>query len=244
MTKINEQQSKEIFELWCEGNLTKAEVGERFGVSEDVVKYHIKLWQARTRPPDEAQEQAPEQAAAVSEEGLQDASPGALKGFLRDLIGIGDKDQIIELLTAKIDDLTASAHAQKPVQRDPLRQKRYVCAADSLLLQDPAAILSQGQRLISRDTEGFIRAVAEGTLIPADAPEAVDSEPCAAGFAALKAQVEGAFKDYYKIAAPCTRDKITRFVAWFRSTESSTLSDHAVREIAMEIVLKTREERA
>lgn len=42
----------------------------------------------------------------------------------------------------------------------------------------------------------------------------------------------------YGTKEPCTKDKMDRFVAWYRGTESSILPAEAVRKIAMEAVMK------
>jgi orotate phosphoribosyltransferase-like protein len=91
MTKITEDISKQIYDLWNEGNLTKAEVAEKFNTSEDVVKYHIQKQKGYSTS------QAPASG---------DVPQKSIKGFLKGLLGKEDKDKIIETLADKLEELT------------------------------------------------------------------------------------------------------------------------------------------
>lgn len=229
MTKINEEISKQIYAVWNEGKLTKAEVAEKFNTSEDVVKYHIQKQKVQSAPPAPATGDVPQKS---------------IKGFLTGLLGREDKDKIIEQLAGKLDELTARleqlpavARTEKPIE--PKLTKRYISRVEGLLLNSPAVFLHKDQKLrVDHDTEETLRAVSDGKLVPADVSSTAAEGLDEAEFEQQKEKVIQRFDEYYAIAQPCTKDKIERFVTWYRGTESSVLSAEAVRKIAMEVVMK------
>ncbi len=229
MRKINDEISKQIYNLWNEGKLTKAEVAEKFNTSEDVVKYHIRKQKAQSESP------AP---------GTGDAPQKSIKGFLKGLLGKEDKDKIIEQFAGKLDELTArleqiptAARTEKPIE--PKLTKIYISKVEGLLLNSPAVILHKYQKLsVVHDTEEILRAVSDGKLVPADVPSTAVEGIDEAEFQHQKEKVIRSFDEYYAVAQPCTKDKMERFVTWYRGTESSVLPAEAVRKIAMEVVMK------
>lgn len=229
MTKITEDISKQIYELWTEGNLTKAEVAEKFNTSEDVVKYHIQKQKV----------QSVSHAPATG-----DVSQNSIKGFLKGLLGKEDKDKIIEQLAGKLDELTTRLEQTPTATRtekhtELMPTKRYLSKVEGLLLNSPAVILHKDQKLnVAHDTEEILRAVSDGKLVPADVPSTSVEGFDEAEFEEQKEKVTKCFEEYYAFAQPCTKDKMERFVAWYRGTESSALPADAVRKIAMEFVMK------
>jgi hypothetical protein len=229
MTKITEEISKQIYDLWNEGKLTKAEVAERFNTTEDVVKYHIRKQKAQSASP------AP---------GTVDAPQKSIRGFLKGLIGREDKDEIIEQLAGKLDELTArfeqlpaAPRSEKPIETK--LTKIYLSKVEGLLLNKPAVFLHKEQRMrVEHDTEEILGAVSEGKIVPADEPSPADKRLDEAEFGHQKEKVIQRFNEYYAIAQPCTKDKLERFVTWYRGTESSVLPEEAVRKIAMELIMK------
>ncbi|MCZ7401082.1 MAG: hypothetical protein O8C61_02540 [Candidatus Methanoperedens sp.] len=228
MTKITEDISKQIYDLWNEGNLTKAEVAEKFNTSEDVVKYHIQKHKV----------QSVSHAPATGDE-----SQKSIKGFLKGLLGKENKDKIIEQLADKLEELTArleqlpTARTEKPTEQK--LTKRYISKVEGLLLNSPAVILHKDQKMsVVHDTEEILRAVSDGILVPEDVPSTAVKGVDEAEFSHLKEKVIQRFEEYYAVAQPCTKDKIERFVDWYRGTESSVLPADAVRKIAMEVVIK------
>ncbi len=106
-------------------------------------------------------------------------------------------------------------------------------------MYSPAVILHKGQKMpAAHDTEEILRAVTEGKLVPADEPPPADEKLDEAEFGHQKEKLIQKFTEYYTIAQPCTKDKLERFVTWYRGTESSVLPAEAVRKIAMELVMK------
>jgi predicted DNA-binding protein YlxM (UPF0122 family) len=98
MTRITEQQSKEMFELWNEGNLSKSEVAERSGTSEDVVKYHIRKQQAQSA----SHVQALETPTATAVLEMVNEPSSGIKGLLKRLLGTEDEGKVLERLAAKL----------------------------------------------------------------------------------------------------------------------------------------------
>jgi hypothetical protein len=229
MTKITEDISKQIYDLWNEGNLTKAEVAEKFNTSEDVVKYHI-------------QKQKGQSASHVPAAG--DVPHKSIKGFLKGLLGKEDKDKIIEQLADKLEELTArleqlptTARADKPTELK--LTKRYISQVEGLLMNSPAVFLHKGQKMnVVHDTEEILRAVSDGQIVPADVPSTAIKGLDDAEFQYQKEKVIHRFDEYYAVAQPCTKDKMDRFVAWYRGTESNVLPADDVKKITMEFVMK------
>ncbi len=229
MTHINDEISKQIYDLWNEGRLTKAEVAEKFNTSEDVVKYHIRKQKAQSASPAPAAGDAPQKS---------------IKGFLKGLLGKEDKDKIIEQLAGKLDELTArleqlpaAARTEKPIE--PKLTKRYISKVEGLLMNSPAVFLHKDQKMrVDHDTEEILRAVSEGKLVPEDVPPPAVERLDEAEFEHQKERVIKCFNEYYAVAQPCTKDKMERFVTWYLGTESSVLPAEAVRKIAMEAVMK------
>lgn len=227
MTKITEETSKQIYDLWTEGKLSKAEVAEKFNTSEDVVKYHIQKQKVQSLSP-----------------ATGDESQKSIKGFLKGLLDKKDKDEIIEQLACKLDELTArleqipaGAKTENPVEMKLI--KKYISQAEGLLLNSPAVFLHKDQKLsVADDTEEILRAVSDGLLVPADVPSTAVKGLDEAEFQHQKEKVIQRFDEYYVVAKLCTKDKMERFVTWYRGTESSVLPAEAVRKIAMEVVMK------
>ncbi len=229
MTKITEDISKQIYDLWNEGQLTKAEVAEKFNTSEDVVKYHI-------------QKQKVQSVSHASATG--DESQKSIKGFLKGLLGKEDKDKIIEQLADKLEELTVRLEQLPTVTRTekPTEQKltkRYISTVEGKLLNNPAVFLHKDQKMnVIHDTEEILRAVSDGLIVPADVPSTAVKGLDDAEFQHQKEKVIQRFDEYYAVVKPCTKDKMERFVVWYRGTESSVLPADAVRKIAMEFVMK------
>jgi hypothetical protein len=229
MTKITEDISKQIYDLWNEGKLTKAEVAEKFNISEDVVKYHIQKQKV----------QSVSHAPATGDE-----SQKSIKGFLKGLLSKEDKDKIIEQLADKLEELTVRLEQLPTVTRTekPTEQKltkRYISKVEGMLLNSPAVILHKDQKMnVVHDTEEILRAVSDGILVPADVPSTSIEGLDDAEFQHQKENVIQRFDEYYTVAQPCTKDKMERFVAWYRGTESGFIPADAVRKIAMEVVMK------
>ncbi len=226
MTKITEEISKQIYDLWNEGRLTKAEVAEKFNTSEDVVKYHIRKQKAQSESPAPATGDAPQKS---------------IKGFLKGLLGKEDKDKIIEQLAGKLDELTARLEQLPTAEKliEPKLTKRYISKVEGLLMYTPAVFLHKDQNMrVDHDTEEILRAVSEGNLVPADEPSPSVDGFDEVEFERQKERVIKCFNEYYAIAQPCTKDKMERFVTWYLGTESSVLLAEAVRKIAMEAVMK------
>jgi hypothetical protein len=229
MTKITEDISKQIYDLWNEGNLTKAEVAEKFNTSEDVVKYHI---------------QKQKGLSASHAPAAGDVPQKSIKGFLKGLLGKEDKDKIIEQLADKLEELTtrfeqlpAATRTEKPTEQK--LTKRYISQVEGLLMNSPAVFLHKDQKLnVAHDTEEILRAVSDGRLVPADVHSTAFDGLDDAEFQYQKERVIQRFDEYYAVAKPCTKDKMERFVTWYRGTESSVLQADAVRKIAMEVVMK------
>jgi hypothetical protein len=229
MTHINDEISKQIYDLWNEGKLTKAEVAERFNTSEDVVKYHIRKQKAQSESPAPAAGDAPQKS---------------IKGFLKGLLGKEDKDKIIDQLAGKLDELTArfeqltiAPRSEKPIETK--LTKTYISKVEGLLMYTPAVLLHKDQKMrAAHDTEEILRAVSEGKLIPADEPSPAVERLDEAEFQREKENVVECFDEYYAVAQPCTKDKMERFVTWYLDTESSVLPAEAVRKIAMEVLMK------
>ncbi len=229
MTKITEEISKQMYDLWNEGKLTKAEVAERFNTSEDVVKYHIRKQKTQSESPAPATGDVPQKS---------------IKGFLKGLLGKEDKDKIIEQLAGKLDELTArleqlptAARTEKPIE--PKLTKRYISKVEGLLMNSPAVFLHKDQNMrVDHDTEEILRAVSEGKLVPEDVPSTAAEGLDEAEFERQKEMVTKSFDEYYAVAQPCTKDKMERFVTWYLGTESSVLPAEAVKRIAMEAVMK------
>jgi hypothetical protein len=229
MTKITEDISKQIYDLWNEGNLTKAEVAEKFNTSEDVVKYHIQKQKGYSVTKAPAAEDLPQKS---------------IKGFLKGLLGKEDKDKIIETLASKLDELTnrleqihTAARTEKPTEQK--LTKRYISQVEGLLMNSPAVFLHKDQKMnVVHNTEEILRAVSDGQIVPADVPSTAVNELDDAEFQCQKEKVIQRFYQYYAVAQPCTKDKIDRFVTWYRGTESSVLQADAVRKVAMEVVMK------
>jgi hypothetical protein len=229
MTKITEDISKQIYDLWNEGNLTKAEVAENFNTSEDVVKYHIQKQKGYSVT----------QAPATG-----DLPQKSIKGFLKGLLGKEDKDKIIEQLADKLEELTARleqlpAMTRKEKPTEQKLTKRYISQVEGLLMYSPAVFLHKDQKMnVVHDTEEILRAVSDGQIVPADVPSTAFDGLDEAELEAQKEKVIQRFDEYYVVAQPCTKDKMDRFVAWYRGTESSVLQADDVRKIAMEVVMK------
>lgn len=229
MTKINETQSKEIYDLFVQGDLTKKEIGGQYGVSEDVVKFHVK----KHRPPSAHTE---DDAAEENKDGI-----------------IASLSAKVAELTAKVGKLMSQSppHIERHLGNKTIQaihldiqsgtkttKKRYTCTVDDLLMYVPAVCLRRGQSVsVNQDTEELLRAIAEGKLVPAHLPPPCDHTPQGAEYEFLKGNVLRSFDVYYEIIAPCTKPHVDNFIKYYRATEDHSLSDESVREIVMQSVL-------